>query len=249
MLTMDGRIYEMFEFIAGGLYDHSVEATQAAGAELARLHQALADFHPEWTPPQGGYHNETRILAQLASISSRLSSPPDLPAITRSLSQRYEDAARRAEDAGLQRWPRQIIHGDWHPGNVLFRGPQVVAVVDFDAARVEPRALDLANAALQFSITLKGQDPSTWPETLDEARLQAFCRGYDGIEGCRIATSEILALPWLMIEALIVEAVIPIAATGSFAQLDGGAFIRMVDRKAKWIEQSAERLSGLIDKL
>jgi len=140
-----------------------------------------------------------------------------------------------------------VIHGDWHPGNLLFRGPAVAAVVDFDAARAEARAIDVANGALQFSMTMAGPDPAAWPEGLDEDRLLAFCRGYDQVEGCRIATSEIGALPWLMMEALIVEAAIPIAATGSFARLEGGAFLGMVERKARWLRESSDRLSGLID--
>ena len=48
-----------------------------------------------------------------------------------------------------------------------------------------------------------------------------------------------------MIESLIVEAIAPIAATGSFARMEGGAFLRMVDRKVRWIREHGDDLRSL----
>jgi hypothetical protein len=53
-------------------------------------------------------------------------------------------------------------------------------------------------------------------------------------------------MPWLMIEALIVEAVAPIAATGMFAGYPGEDFLRMVRRKVEWMARDASRLADLI---
>lgn len=247
MLAFEGHIYELFEFVQSTGYDGGAEATAAAGQALARFHRAVAGHRPDWTPPSGGYHNAARILPHLLAIPERVPSGRtpgvELGPVTEILRDAYAGAAERADGAGLPSWPRQIIHGDWHPGNLLFRGPRVVAMLDFDAARVEPRVLDIANGALQFSIVMKGEDPDTWPDALDEDRLLAFCRGYDGESGCRIASAEIDALTPLMVEALVVEAVIPIAATGSFARIEGGAFIRMVERKVRWMQDNAARLA------
>jgi hypothetical protein len=38
-----------------------------------------------------------------------------------------------------------------------------------------------------------------------------------------------------MCEAMIAEAVLPIAATGSFGRIEGFPFLQMIDRKVKWI--------------
>src|SRR5207237_1184385 len=83
-----------------------------------------------------------------------------------------------------------------------------------DTARTCPRVIDIANGALQFSITMRGSDPQRWPVGLDEGRYKRFLRGYETVPGSVISIAELEALPWLMIEALIVEAVVPIAATG-----------------------------------
>ncbi len=53
---------------------------------------------------------------------------------------------------------------------------------------------------------------------------------------------ELAMIPWLMIEALVIEALIPIATTGRFARLDGASFLVMVDRKLAWLAPRADRL-------
>ncbi|MEL6797352.1 MAG: hypothetical protein AAFO89_11095, partial [Planctomycetota bacterium] len=79
-----------------------------------------------------------------------------------------------------------------------------------------------------------------WPVELDTVRLHAFLRAYDAVEGCILSQAELRAMPWLMIEALIAEAAMPIAATGRFGSIDGGAFLEMVDRKATWLVDTHE---------
>jgi len=129
------------------------------------------------------------------------------------------------------------VHGDWHPGNVLFQSQFVVAVLDFDSARIMPPVTDLANGALQFSIERGGRNLETWPDGCDLGRLRGFVAGYD--EQQKLSVAELQAVPWLMIEALIAESLGPIAATGRFAQLDGFAFLLTVARKVRWIEEHA----------
>jgi hypothetical protein len=50
-----------------------------------------------------------------------------------------------------------------------------------------------------------------------------------------------------MIEALIAEAVFPIANTGQFGRLDGLAFLKMVQRKVAWLGRNAKRLIELAE--
>jgi len=47
----------------------------------------------------------------------------------------------------------------------------------------------------------------------------------------------------LMIETIIAEAVLPIAATGFFGNLSGVDFLRMIRRKAEWIEKNRDKLA------
>ncbi len=50
-----------------------------------------------------------------------------------------------------------------------------------------------------------------------------------------------------MIEALIAEAVFPIAATGQFGRMDGMAFLSMVVRKVKWLHKNVGKLVELAE--
>ena len=57
----------------------------------------------------------------------------------------------------------------------------------------------------------------------------------------------IRAIPHLMTEALIAEAVFPIAATGQFGRMDGTAFLQMVVRKVKWLQKNSQMLVELAE--
>lgn len=245
MLQLDGRVYELFEFIESGRFDKSAESTQAAGRALGDLHRLLSEFHPRYKPPAGTYH-AVDIEGHLARIPFAIAmkepqiSLPEFSDLCTFLGQAYAEAAARVNKRGYLKWPPVIVHGDWHPGNVRFRGQRVAAVLDFDSVRIEPRIADLANAALQFAMPMpEPTNPDSWPAEMDTARIAALLAGYD--EGTRrpAAKGERQALGWLMIEALIVEAIVPIAATGSFARIPGSSFMRMVQRKVQWLLQHA----------
>lgn len=244
-LRLHGKTYELFEFVPGSRYDASLPATTEAGRTLALFHKLAAGFEQSRSSKTPSFHASRALNEQLQRLESQ-SQDDRTAAVCSTLLERYRTARKRAEATGIDRWPKQIIHGDWHPGNALFRGPRIVAVIDFDSLRYEPRAIDVANGALQFSITMADGDPEGWPDYVDETRLKRFCRGYDAVEGCILSVSELKALPWLMIEALTVEAVAPIAATGSFAGIDGPGFLRMVGRKTAWLEANADRLFELL---
>ena len=62
-----------------------------------------------------------------------------------------------------------------------------------------------------------------------------------------LSQAEIVTIPHLMIEALIAEAVFPIAATGQFGRMDGMAFLGMVTRKVKWLQKNAKMLIELAE--
>jgi Ser/Thr protein kinase RdoA (MazF antagonist) len=128
---------------------------------------------------------------------------------------------------------------------MLFRDKQVVAVIDYDAARLQQRVIDFANGALQFSIIGGGEDPSQWPDHVDMSRFKRFMRGYDAVNVVSVA--EVKAVPYLMCEAAIAEAVLPIAATGSFGRMEGFPFLQMIDRKCRWILEHMDELGAVLE--
>ena len=250
MLVTDGNIYEMFEYIEGGNYDGSLDATYHSGHILGLYHKLLQDFRCEYKPPTGSYHNAQAIHNAVRNTISSLplETRPPTDVVTRTvgtIEEAYQTSSQKVNELGLHDWPLQIVHGDWHPGNMLFREKHVVAVIDYDAARLQQRVIDLANGVLQFSIIGGGEDPAKWPDYVDESRFKRFLRGYDSVNV--IAKREIQAIPYLMCEAMIAEAVLPIAATGKFGRLDGFPFLQMIENKVNWILNHLEDLCAALE--
>lgn len=250
ILVMDSKVYEMFEFISGAGYDGSLDATYHAGRILGLYHKLLENFQSEYQPPTGSYHNAGAIRKAIGNTvtSLPLEQRPPAEIITSTvhrLTETYQLCVEKVEALGIKNWPEQIVHGDWHPGNMLFQKRRVVAVIDYDAARLQQRVIDLANGALQYSILGSGDLPDKWPEYVDETRFKRFLRGYDSVSV--IAKMEMQAIPYLMCEAMIAEAVLPIAATGSFGRIMGFPFLQMIERKINWILSHIQELHAILE--
>jgi hypothetical protein len=123
---------------------------------------------------------------------------------------------------------------------MLFSEGRIAAVIDYDSLHTLPPVTDVANGALQFSILGGAIDPRQWPAELDETRFRQFRLGYEQNSG--VPPEQMRVMPQLMIEALIAEAVMPIAATGSFGRMEGFRFLQMISRKVRWLDQNGDRL-------
>jgi Ser/Thr protein kinase RdoA (MazF antagonist) len=244
MLQWRGGVYELFEYIQGQPYPQTAEATRDSGRVLAVFHSLLDGFRSEWQPGGGSYHGSQYVEQAVKQIPSVVAhgANSDVEGTLSLLMELYQQCVAEVEKAGFATWPQQVVHGDWHPGNMLFRDNLVVAVIDYDSARLLPRAIDIANGALQFSIIGDEEDVSFWPAEIDEKRYREFLAGYDGV--MLVSKAELRMLPWLMIEALIAEAVIPIAATGMFGRTEGMKFLEMVKKKVAWLKEHAGRLGA-----
>jgi len=256
MVQYKGSVYELFEFIRGGGYDRSAEATCNAGETLAQFHALLADYQPHYQSSKGTYHAAPVVVSSILKLPEALTRLSNGLAVVEqteaheladTLDRTYREASDRVDALGLRHWTKQIGHSDWHPGNMLFDGTKVVSVIDYDTARLMQRVIDVGNGALQFSIQGRGDDTETWPEPVDQARYRAFFTGYARVPGGELTPAERQAVPWLMVQALIAESVIPVAATGLFAEMDGMAFLRMVLRKVQWIKTHHEELTEWAD--
>jgi len=248
MLKIEGAIYEMFEYVEGGPYDGSPAATYDAGKTLALYHRLLRDYHPQWSPPKGHYHDAASVRdafpavgKTLLRIGSARGKKEELVVLLSQLRRAYNNAARTVNELGLPEWETQIVHSDWHPGNLIFRNQQVVAVIDYDAARVHPRVTDIANGCLQFSTVAGGRDLSSWEDRTDVERARQFLKGYDDLD--IVTQAELAAIPYLMLEALVAQAIPPILKTGTFAGLDGFEFLKVVLRKAQWLQKNTGKFN------
>ena len=240
-LQLDHHIYELFKFVSGTRYNGSPEETAEAARRLAEFHRLLADY-PHRQPSVNCYHDSSTVRRHLKNLGSDRSALPSQKMRTTSepLIRLYNDSSICVSQLGFDSWPRQIIHGDWHPGNMLFSKHKIAALLDFDSVRVASTITDLANAMLQFSIVGGRPNPNEWPDYFDEDKLAHFIKGYRSV--IELDKNKLDALVDLMIETMIAEAVLPIAATGFFGHLSGTDFLDMILRKAKWLNKHRNKL-------
>ncbi|MEI7033927.1 phosphotransferase [Streptomyces pratensis] len=71
------------------------------------------------------------------------------------------------------------VHGDFHPLNLLYRGADPVAIVDWDRLAVQPRAEEAVRAAAIFFVRPTGE--------LDLPKVRAYARAYRSAAGAGAA--------------------------------------------------------------
>jgi homoserine kinase type II len=130
--------------------------------------------------------------------------------------------------------PRQMIHGDFGPVNTLFHAGRLAAILDFESAGPDVRALDVA-AGLEFSMRV-------WEYVEPWEAARAFCRGYT--RRVRLTDREIEALPGLIRPR---DAVSVVWRAGQ-AVGDGRPALEGIERMcvvARWLEAHGPRLMDI----
>lgn len=251
LLVREDHVYELFRFVEGSRYDKSARAAARSGECLARLHRFARAVDASQAPPasfhsSGSVRTALHRLGQAIMATERKADAEKVEGTRKALQALYERACEEVDDLGFKRLSPGVVHGDWHPGNLIFRDGVVAAVIDFDSARSEPRITEVANGMLQFSLRGEpGTSPLEWPSDLDASRLQGFLHGYLAAADRPLTLDERTMLPWFMIEAMIAESAIPVANQGSFAELAGSSFMDLVRRKCEWVRQHRKRLAAL----
>jgi Ser/Thr protein kinase RdoA (MazF antagonist) len=247
ILQLNHHIYELFKFVTGTRYDGSPAATIDAGRKLAEFHRHLSRFACESALGglKGCFHDSSTVRRHLKTLGSdRSNSNKTLRATAETLTTLYNESSASVNECGFDSWVQQVVHGDWHPGNMLFNKDKLAAVLDFDSVRIAPPLTDLANGMLQFSIIGGRPNPADWPDYFDQDKLLQFLSGYR--EVIKLNNEKLDALIDLMIETMIAEAVLPIVATGFFGHLSGEGFLKMILRKSNWLNKNHNKLAKAI---
>lgn len=243
ILQLNNHIYELFKFVSGTRYAGTAEETIDTGRQLAKFHRHLADFASERKPLAGSFHDATMVRRHLKTVGSDKMAGPGrkMQETAEELMSLYNYSSIRVNELGFDSWGEQIVHGDWHPGNMLFSDTKLIAVLDFDSVKIAPPLTDLANGMLQFSLVGGRPNPADWPDYLDQTKLIQFLNGYR--EVIELEKTKVDSLLDLMIETMIAEAILPVAATGFFGNLSGLDFLKMISRKAEWIDKHRKTLT------
>ena len=175
---LNGRPAAVIDWLPGEWSRAPSEADQAAaGAMLARLHLAAADFPGRRANPVGPA--AWRALADRCATRA--------VGEDRAMLEAVEAALARLGDPWTDDLPRGPIHADYFPDNVLFQDGVVSGVIDFYFGCVDALAYDLA-----IALSAWGFDGAGAPIP---GAVAAFRRGYETLRP--LTAQEAAALPCL----------------------------------------------------
>ncbi|MFC3100284.1 homoserine kinase [Altererythrobacter lauratis] len=138
----------LIEFLPGVSVDlPSPAQAHAVGRVLAQMHLAAMDF-PKTRANALGADASAKVLAECGTQSLALIDPA-LPATI--------GIAARIAAGWPQGLPQSVIHSDLFPDNVLMRGDEVSALIDFYFACNDAMAYDLAVTHAAWSFTAGGR--------------------------------------------------------------------------------------------
>ena len=162
-----GKPALVVEFVEGTQKRNPAQSDCAKiAAALAGLHQAAADFSGDLPNPRG---HQWRLQAANRIL-------PSLDAKDRLLLERALEADRACDAANL---PECSCHCDLFRNNVLWKGNNIAAIIDFYFAGHDRLLFDLAVAAADWCFDEQG--------LLDQEKLSAFAVGYNGVRQLTVA--------------------------------------------------------------
>jgi homoserine kinase type II len=162
----EGAYYAIFDFLPGEDRYTWVgprctrNELHHAGRLLAAFHDAVSTLTPQ------GKRAEPKIVDLLEGIGALWAEGLQKTKGTvfdACLAEHFDLVRRSIAEArtalqtpDAQRMPEVIIHLDYHPGNLKFEGEEITGLVDFDWAKVDLRAFDVALALWYFCVSWEG---------------------------------------------------------------------------------------------
>jgi len=140
----DGRRYSLFPRLAGrrGIPERPRQPREL-GRLLGQLHRDLAAV-----PVAGPPDTFPRILEMPADPAWHRLDALDDPVLTGLIRRKLAEVRTAAGSIASGRLDVQLVHGDWHDGNILYQGGTVSGILDFDFAHSDLPLVDVAIAAL-----------------------------------------------------------------------------------------------------
>jgi len=198
ILELDGRWYEIQEFIDGIPYDPNRPAhLEQAALTLGLYHRCVEGFARRVFRTQGDLYTPATAHQALVRLvtTRRLDTNRLLSDLVKRLGAEVRDLAARFAHHGAL--PRLVIHGDYYADNLIFEGDRIVGVVDYDRARSEARAAELSEALIYFASPRASQmQHIVYPGFLEWGPLSSFLESYS--QTCALAEDEVRAIPDFM---------------------------------------------------
>ncbi len=199
---IDGSFFRAYLFIEDSVcYDLvTPETLEKAGAAFGTFQNYLADFPAETLAEViPNFHNTpARFATFLASIEK--------DAVGRAKEDAEEIAFFRAHEAFMRtvtdrladgRIPLAVTHNDTKINNILFdaKDGHALAVIDLDTVMPGSRLYDFGDALRTGAATAAEDEEELSLVSFDEAKFEAFTRGYLAAMGDALSEEEIRLLP------------------------------------------------------
>ena len=191
-------VYELHAYLPGEPLDwHNLEHLRVAARSLRRWHEAAESFAP---PVRKQWPREDApgdIRAGLGELREELHEEAQC-AVLDTLATWADRIEEKLPDEAFWALPCQVVHGDFHPGNLHVAGDEL-GLFDLDCASWQPRARDLADGILYLCARRDGPFDASSIERLtrecwlEPARNCVFLDAYGPI-----TPEEQEALPWLV---------------------------------------------------
>jgi len=192
-LEQDGAVWRLMTYIPGITREalESTEQAGAAGALLARFHQALSDLDYAFVNARLGVHDTARHLAALRSALAE-HSDHDRYADVEPLAEAILTLAEELPQ--LPACPDRIVHGDPKISNIVFDAAthEAVCLIDLDTLAPMPIILELGDA-LRSWCNPRGESAAS--AALSLPLLRGAVGGYAGAAPGFLSETEWRAIP------------------------------------------------------
>lgn len=151
--SADGEMFRLLKYCAGHAFPGGPTALAEAARGLARLHLGLRG-EAAGQPASELYAPLNQAEQNAATVRLRAESPRSAFASRALAMMRGELPRAYAEISQLELLsvlPRGLVHHDFHPGNALFNGDRLVAILDLESLVNEWRGQAVAFAASRFA--------------------------------------------------------------------------------------------------
>jgi len=199
--TVEGELYEAFEFVPGEPYDPaSADQVREVGWTVGRLHELTSDWQPP-APKPWLREDDPRLLREPLQELTAQAEGDDCSALLQA-AELLEDVASHLPPQMYEALPQAVVHGDVHPGNVLFRDGRVVGLFDWDWTSRQARVRDLCDGLLFFAAAREQRiEPSdirslTQSWRLEPSRAAGVAAGYSTFH--QLCDAERDACFWLL---------------------------------------------------
>lgn len=232
-------VWELQTWIDGKGAQRGRRDAHASGIALAMFHRATR-HHPASNHSSGDSKVEFTSL-----LGHAIERAPASKAWLQQLEELAGLAKIKSGERGVMDHPKQILHGDWHPKNLRMHADgRVAGILDFDAVRVDAVAHELANGVLQVSLRRpKDLAPCQWPSGLHFKAGQRFTSAWRSRIGKAPPDGTWSLLPWLMIETIAVETLLPVAIWGEVPGINVHDWIKVGVETAEWIRERSRALA------